>query len=58
VGTDGLGLARYADGIWERWTPADGLASGKITALATDGAGVLWIGSSAGLTRLDTTLLD
>ena len=58
VGTDGLGLARYADGAWERWTPADGLASGKITALAADGAGVLWIGTSAGLTRLDTALLD
>jgi len=57
VGTDGLGLARYADGMWSSWSGADGLADNRVSALVADGKGVLWVGTNAGLSRLDTALL-
>lgn len=58
VGTSGHGLTRYADGVWSVWPSSGGPASGQVHALATDGQGVLWMGTSAGITRLDTALLD
>jgi len=58
MGASGEGLARYADGIWTLWAASDGPASAQVTALATDGQGVLWVGTSAGVSQVDTTLLD
>ena len=58
MGTSGHGLTRYADGVWSVWPSSEGPASGQVAALATDGQGVLWMGTSAGITRLDTALLD
>ena len=52
VGTD-RGLAVRRNDEWTVYTRDDGLAHGYITALARDnGAGDLWIGTLAGLSRL------
>jgi len=54
-GTGGGGLHRLGnDGKITRWTTeAGGLPSDTILALAFDAAGVLWIGTDAGLARFD-----
>ncbi|HEV2448139.1 MAG TPA: two-component regulator propeller domain-containing protein [Candidatus Sulfopaludibacter sp.] len=47
-------LARYRNGRFEVFTPADGLPAGSLPLLFTDHAGRLWIGShGGGLIRLD-----
>jgi ligand-binding sensor domain-containing protein/signal transduction histidine kinase len=47
-----LGLGRFAQGLWTRYTTSQGLASDKIGYLLEDGRGYLWIGSNAGLMRV------
>ena len=58
VGTSGHGLARFYQGKWTRYSTDDGLASNSIDYIIEDGGGYLWIGSNAGLMRLQKKLLN
>jgi signal transduction histidine kinase/ligand-binding sensor domain-containing protein len=54
VGTYEHGLARYTNGRFRMFTPADGAPGGMVTALLVDRAGRLWVGTNHdGLTRVD-----
>jgi ligand-binding sensor domain-containing protein/signal transduction histidine kinase len=58
VGTSGHGLARFYKGKWARYSTDNGLASNSIDYIIEDGGGYLWIGSNAGLMRLQKKLLN
>ncbi len=58
VGTSGHGLARFYKGKWTRYSTDNGLASNSIDYIIEDGAGYLWIGSNAGLMRIQKKLLN
>jgi len=58
MGTFGHGLARFRNGKWTRYSTATGLASNSIGYLIEDEAGFLWIGSNAGLMRVQKKSLD
>jgi ligand-binding sensor domain-containing protein/signal transduction histidine kinase len=47
------GATRLADGRWQSFTTADGLASDDVAAAYEDRAGVVWLATSAGLSRYD-----
>jgi len=49
-----LGLARYADGRWTRFTTKDGLKDNMVAQVAEDGDGSIWVGyrDAYGLTHL------
>jgi ligand-binding sensor domain-containing protein/signal transduction histidine kinase len=54
VGFWGGGIARYHNGLFTRFTSADGAPAGSITAIYSDASGRLWIGSSGeGVRRID-----
>lgn len=56
LGNGDQGLLRYANGRFERFTPADGVPEGWIRDLYLDDAGRMWIASSrGGLARVDDT---
>ena len=44
-----LGLAKYSDGKWTRYTKADGLKDNPIAQVAADADGSVWIGYRDGL---------
>ena len=46
-----LGLAHYANGVWKRYTSADGLASDHVFSVTVDPSGVPWLVTDAGLQR-------
>ncbi|MFH1468503.1 MAG: two-component regulator propeller domain-containing protein [Pseudomonadota bacterium] len=50
--TLGGGAVRLADGRFEAWTAARGLASDTVRTLLVDREGALWIGSDHGVDRL------
>ncbi len=52
---DGLQRIETASGKFSFWHRSEGLASDDLYALAWDGSGRLWIGTDAGLDRLDPT---
>jgi hypothetical protein len=58
VGTSGHGLARFYQGKWTRYSTDDGLASNSIDYIIEDDEGCLWIGSNAGLMRMQKKLLN
>ena len=58
VGTMGNGLARLQDGKWTRYTTREGLVSNAVGYLIEDGQGYLWIGSNAGLMRVEKKALN
>ncbi len=59
LGNGDEGLLRYANGRFERFTPADGVPEGWIRDLYLDDAGRLWIASSrGGLARVDETAAE
>jgi ligand-binding sensor domain-containing protein/signal transduction histidine kinase len=58
VGTFGSGLCRFHQGRWTRFTTRQGLISNSIGYLIEDGAGWLWIGSNAGIMRIQKGELD
>jgi ligand-binding sensor domain-containing protein/signal transduction histidine kinase len=58
IGTAGHGLARFYKGKWTRYSTSDGLVSNSISYIIEDDAGNLWIGSNAGLMRLQKKLLN
>jgi hypothetical protein len=53
VGTWGGGLARFDGENFKNYTVRDGLASNHVFMLHEDHNGVLWIGTSNGMSRLD-----
>ncbi len=58
VGTFGHGLARLQNGRWTQYSAHAGLASNSIGYIIEDSAGNLWIGSNAGLMRIEKKSLD
>ena len=57
MGRGNLGLARYADGRWTRFTTKDGLKDDMVAQVAEDPDGSIWIGyrDAYGLTHLTFT---
>jgi len=53
VGTDGEGLFEVATGKITNYRRKDGLANDQIRAILCDRQGVLWVGSSGGLSRFE-----
>jgi len=58
VGTSGHGLARFNKGKWNRYSTDNGLASNSIDYIIEDDEGCLWIGSNAGLMRIQKSSLN
>ena len=57
IGLIGGGIARWLGrDEWESWTEAQGLPADLIWSILRDRKGALWIGTSAGLARLDGQL--
>lgn len=50
------GLSSYSNGRWTTLSVRDGLPSNEVTALYAD-AGIMWVGTSAGLAYLDAGTL-
>lgn len=48
-----LALARLRGGQWRIWRRADGLPSERVLALHEDSHGRIWVGTDAGLARLE-----
>ncbi len=57
IATNGHGLLRLSRGHFQVWKAEQGLASDVVTVLAEDGAGILWVGTTAGLQWWDGTAL-
>jgi nitrogen-specific signal transduction histidine kinase/ligand-binding sensor domain-containing protein/CheY-like chemotaxis protein len=56
IGLAGAGLARWLGrGIWESWTTRQGLHSDIIWNIRRDRHGALWVATSLGLTRIDSS---
>ncbi len=51
IGTDGGGLVRLKDGIFTRFTVADGLAGDMLRVIFQTSDGALWFGTTTGLSR-------
>lgn len=51
IGTVGGGITRYRDGVFKRFTHADGLADDVIRQIDIDASGALWIGTLRGVSR-------
>ena len=47
----GEGVCRFDGSAWTTYTTADGLASNDAPAVGVGSDGVVWIGTSAGLSR-------
>jgi sugar lactone lactonase YvrE len=58
VGTFGHGLARFHNGNWTHYSTRNGLASNSIGYIIEDDEGYLWIGSNAGLMRIQKKSLE
>jgi len=52
AGTDGGGLLRYQNGLFRRYSAADGLSNDFVRVVYEDHQGVLWVGTNDGLFRL------
>lgn len=53
IGTDGGGLFEWADGQVKSYQVKDGLANNQVRAILCDRQGVLWVGTSGGLSRFE-----
>ncbi len=53
IGTNGEGLAKYANGQFTMFTVKDGLPDNSIRKIFMAGDGALWVGTTSGLARLD-----
>ncbi len=51
IGCDGFGLVRYQNGVYTRYSEADGLLSNQIRCLLEGRDGSVWIGSEGGVTQ-------
>jgi len=52
-GTNAGGVSRYRDGEWKTFFPMHGLADYWVYSFASQSDGTLWIGTWAGVTRVD-----
>src|SRR5262245_40313870 len=52
AGTEGGGLVRYMDGRFRAFSAADGLTNGFVRVIYEDRDGRLWVGTDAGLFRM------
>jgi ligand-binding sensor domain-containing protein len=57
AGTEGGGLIRYQKGAWRGFGAADGLTNGFVRVVFEDGQRRLWVGTDAGLFRLENERL-
>ncbi len=57
IGTDGQGLNRWSEGHFAGFTPREGLPD-QISQILEDDENDLWLGSSAGIARINKTSLD
>jgi ligand-binding sensor domain-containing protein len=56
IGMAGGGLARWLGrGVWESWKTDQGLPSDVVWNIRRDKRGALWVATSLGLTRIDTS---
>ncbi|HTS12944.1 MAG TPA: two-component regulator propeller domain-containing protein [Candidatus Limnocylindrales bacterium] len=53
AGTDGGGVFRYKDGNFRSYSANEGLANGFVRVVYQDHRGRMWVGTDAGLFRLD-----
>ena len=54
-GTDGAGLVMFDGTAYTRYTKDDGLVGERVYALAQDSLGMIWVGTSSGLSQFDGT---
>jgi len=52
VGTFGMGLYRFSEGVWTHWTADDGLQANYVYSIAEDAQGGIWVGTQKGLCRM------
>ena len=57
AGTEGGGLVRYMDGRFRAFSAADGLTNGFVRVIYEDRGGRLWVGTDAGLFRMQNESL-
>jgi signal transduction histidine kinase/ligand-binding sensor domain-containing protein/CheY-like chemotaxis protein len=56
LGSAGGGVARWIGrGVWESWTADQGLPGDVVWNVRRDAKGALWVGTSSGLTRIDSS---
>ena len=53
IGTNGGGLSRWYNGVFESFTSQDGLLSDVVFSTLVDSKGALWVGTTRGLNRID-----
>ena len=53
LATDGSGLLHYVQGTFSQYTTRDGLSSDHVNAVAVDPRGRVWVGTSAGLDKIE-----
>jgi hypothetical protein len=53
--SNGYGIVKFKEGIWTRYTTADGLISNNIYALAIDKHGNIWAAGNGGVSWFDGT---
>ncbi len=53
IGTEGGGLVLYKDGVFRRFSAADGITNGFIRNVQQDIRGRIWVGTDGGLFRFD-----
>jgi signal transduction histidine kinase/ligand-binding sensor domain-containing protein/DNA-binding response OmpR family regulator len=58
IGTSYGGLTHYSRGQFRTYTRNDGLPDNRVTALASDNRGTLWIGTSKGLAVLRSGAIE
>jgi len=51
AGAEGLGRLDPSAGTWQTLTPADGLVNPQVNAILVTPAGVVWVGTDAGVSR-------
>ncbi len=53
IGTDGGGLARYADGVFSAYARDSDVPSERVRSIAEDATGRVWVGTEGGLVGFD-----
>lgn len=53
LGTSFNGVGHYKDGAWTFYSVAQGMPDTTVLSIALDSAGVLWVGTTKGLTSFD-----
>jgi ligand-binding sensor domain-containing protein len=53
IGTDGMGLLRYRNGIFRAYSAGQGLTNEFVRAVREDRNGTLWVGTDDGLFRVE-----